>query len=252
MEDEGLDDPDSATIEPAPEQAELSASATDEDEFERMLREMSQELSSEDDEDLPTDDGEDEGEDPDLEETVLVTPAAAETSSYVFRPLDALTVSYVVQVSTGSGGFAETEAKGVLQGERGYPITALDDFAFGFDGMRNSYEIILDPNALGYGLSELPTGTQWNLRVDEEGQLVLDKPIGLRVAAHRIVRDEAGGQNLTQLCNVGPEAPETIPLPIEVGEIVPEHGEFMIGMGLADTEPPSFAFSVYLAVRLGR
>jgi hypothetical protein len=246
-----LDDRESPNIEPTHEQADLAASASEDDDFDRMLREMSQELSSEDDEDLPTEDSEDEDEDPDLEETVLVAPASGEKTLHVFRPLDTLSVSYVVQVSTGSGGFVETEAKGVLQGERGYPITALDDFAFGFDGMRNNYEIILDPNALGYGLSELPTGTQWNLRVDEEGQLVLDKPVGLRVAAHRIARDAAGGQDLTPLCNVGPEAPETIALPIEIGETTPEHGEFMIGMGLADTEPPSFAFSVYLAIRLG-
>lgn len=246
-----MDEPDSTSIDPAQEHADHAASATADDEFERMLREMSEELGSDDDEDLPTEDSEDDEEDPDLEETVLVAPTDSATSRHVFRPLDSLTLSYVVQVSTGSGGFVETEARGTLQGERGYPITALDDFAFGFDGMRNAYEIVLDPNALGYGLSELPTGSQWNLRVGEDGELVLDKPSGLRVAVHRIERSAAGGQNLAQLCNVGPEAPETVPLPIEISETRPEHAEFMIGMGLADTEPPSFAFSVYLAIRLG-
>lgn len=254
MEGERLDEQEPRIDAQDEVDAPSAASSTEEEDFERMLRELSEELASMDDDEIPTDDGEADadtgGLDPDLEATILDTPPPSEPTPHLFGPNDLLTISYAVQVSTGSGGFVETEARGVLANARGYPITALDDFAFGFDGMRNAYEIILDPNALGYGLSELPTGTQWNIRVDENGRLVLDKPVGLRVAVHRIDRDASGGQALTPLCNEGPDAPQTVHLAIEVDDPPAEHAEFMVGMGLADTEPPSFAFSVYLAVKL--
>jgi len=254
VEGERLDELDPRIDVPDEVDSPSATASSGEDDFDRMLREMSEELGSIDDDDIPTDDGEADddtgGLDPDLEATILDTPPPSEPTPHLFGPNDLLTVSYAVQVATSTGGFVETEAKGVLSNARGYPITALDDFAFGFDGMRNAYEIILDPNALGYGLSELPTGTQWNLRVDETGRLVVDKPVGLRLSVHRIDRDASGGQALTPLCNVGPEAPETVHLAIEVDDPPAEHAEFMVGMGLADTEPPSFAFSVYLAVKL--
>ena len=227
------------------------------DEFERMLQQMEDELSQDGDYDLPTEDDEDDSADlslasvsmdPDFETTLL--DREADRPGFLFGLQDELSLSFAVQVAAGDGTFAETDAKGVLTGARAYKVTVLDDFSFGADNMRNSYEVILDPNSAPVGLLDVPAGTQWDLACDEEGRVVLDKPAGVRLAVHVIARDPDGTQAITQVSAVGPEEAQKVVLPVTDNGA--EHAEFMVGIGLAECEPPSYAFSVYLAIKMPR
>ena len=223
------------------------------DEFERMLQQMEEELSQDGE---ASDAGEDSADfslaslsmDPDFETTII--DRGEDGSGFLFGQDDELSLSFAVQVAAGDGSFSETDAKGVLAGARSYKVTVLDDFSFGADAMRNSYEIILDPNSAMVSLQDVPAGTQWVLQCDDEGRLMLDKPAGVRVSVHGIARNPDGTQALVQLSAAGPEEARQVFLPVT--DTGADHAEFMIGIGMAESEPPSHAFSVYLAIKLPR
>jgi len=221
------------------------------DEFERMLEQMEEELSGDDEPDDPTLDEEEDSDelalvtsslDPDLEPTVV------ERRDLRVDPDDDLSLNFAVQVTAGDGTFHATEATGLLAGSRCYKVTVLDDFSFGADALRNNYEIILDPNAAAVSLQDVPAGTQWDLRCDEQGRVVMDKPVGVRIAVHAISRKSDGTQSVSQVAEAGPEGAGLVALPIT--EASGGHAEFMVGIGVAETDPPSYAFSVYLAVKI--
>jgi len=225
----------------------------DDEEFERMLQQMEEVLSQDGDLDVPTEDGEDDSSDlllttgsidPEFETTVI------EKRDLRIDPSEDLELSFAVQVAAGDGTFAETEAKGLLTGARGYKVTVLDDFSFGADARRNDYEIILDPNSATVGLLDVPAGTQWDLLCDDEGRVVMDKPEGVRIAVHAISRKPDGSQVVSQVSAVGPETAEQVVLPIS--DASGGHAEFMVGVGMAESEPSSYAFSVYLAIKLSQ
>ena len=257
------------------------------DDFDRMLREMEDELgdmpsvdddSSDGEEPEPADEDEDEdeasedsvvtsdgegesGDSGDAAESLDLATAddADEDVTEVEQPTvpaavtlgadDTLSISYTVQVADGDGGFVDTESRGLLAGARDYKITVLDDFAFGFDATRCRYEVMLDPNAVSVGLKDVEPGSESPILLDDDGGLLLARPAGMRLAIHRIARNPDGSQALIAVASVGPERSEDVPIPL-IPPVAGAVAEYMVGGGLADCDPPSYAFSVYMAVKL--
>jgi hypothetical protein len=243
------------------------------DDFDRMLQEMEDEIgdmpsfddSGDDDEvdeasedsvitsDGESGDGESADESLDLatadDEDEFVPEQPSAIAEVTLGAEDSLSISYSVQVAAGDGSFVDCESKGLLAGAREYKVTVLDDFTFGFDSTRCRYEVLLDPNSVDSGLKDVEPGSECAIDLDDDGRLSLAKPAGMRLAIHRIARNADGSQALTPVASVGPESAEAVPIPL-IRSAQGDVAEYMLGVGLADCEPPSYAFSVYMAVKL--
>jgi hypothetical protein len=162
-----------------------------------------------------------------------------------------LDVQYAVEVATAEGTFVRTEASGALSGARSYKMRILDDFSFGFDAHRNNYEIVLNPNATDVELVDIEGDRDCTL-VYEGGQILLDKPAGVRVDVYRVFRTPDGGRGTTKVAGATPENSEQVLLPTDPTKGYDEFSEYMLGIGLADQEKRCYAFSIYAAVKLSR
>lgn len=163
-----------------------------------------------------------------------------------------LSVRFSVHAATGGGQFRDTEAKGLLMGQRSYPIVLLDDFTFGFAAKRNQYEIILDPTATDSTVKELTPQGDFTVMCDEYGEIWILKPHGVRLDLYRIERLPTGERHMQQIKTSEQETMEPVWLPTDPVQRYDQYTEFMLGVGLTEEESLCYAFSLYIAVGLSR
>ncbi len=246
------------------------------DGFDELFREMSQELGTDwelaetvvaDDsqDEVDTDDGEPEPMimsvefalermvptlDPESE-PVMPGTHTTEQRALAYPTNATLVVQYQVEVATGEGTFVRTEATGTLASAQAYKLRIQDDFSFGFDARRNDYEIILNPNATDVELREIGGDEEFRLYY-EGGQVLVDKPRGVRLDVYRITRMEDGQRSVTKLSESVPGSAENVLLPTDPTDRYSDFTEYMLGVGLAQLDKRCYAFSIYTAVKLAR
>lgn len=250
----------------------------DQGDFDELFREMSEELGTDWDleETLPEEGAEDEvdtdeGEEPPPlvsmdyalgrirpppEEELELIPVMPGTETTEQRALAyptnaTLVVQYQVEVATGEGSFVRTEATGLLSGAQEYKLQIQDDFSFGFDARRNDYEIILNPNATDVELEDIEGDRDCRI-VYEGGQVLLDKPQGVRLDVYRIHRLADGQRSIAKITSSEPDDEEHVLLPTDPNNRYGGYTEYMLGVGLAALENRCYAFSIYTAVKLAR
>ncbi len=252
------------------------------EEFDALFREMSEELGSdwELEETLPEDEAEEERDTDDEDtppmlvsmdytlgrirpppepeeeddlELIEVMPGTDTTEQRALAyPTNAtLVVQYQVEVATADGSFVRTEATGLLSGAQEYRLQIQDDFSFGFDSRRNDYEIILNPNATDVELDEIEGDRDCRI-VYQEGQVLMDKPVGVRLDVYRIHRLADGQRSVAKITSSAPETAEHVLLPTDPTNRYGGYTEYMLGVGLAALESRCYAFSIYTAVKLAR
>lgn len=251
------------------------------DEFDELFREMSRELGTDwDSDDTHGDDGPDGEPDgdgdlpppivsieyalsqivPELEPdegaprplaSMMPGTDTSEQRALSFPTNATLDVQYAVEVATAEGTFVRTEASGSLSGAQSYKMRIQDDFSFGFDARRNDFEIVLNPNATDVELADIE-GDRDCLLVYEGGQILLDKPVGVRVDVYRVFRTPEGGRGTTKVAGATPDNSEHVLLPTDPTKGYGEFSEYMLGIGLANQEKRCYAFSIYTAVKLSR
>ncbi len=252
-----------------------STDDVDEESFNSMLEEMEQRLSREVDSADFSETGDTDEITEDLDEDDISRDAAIayeqarrveETATQETGPLDqtgtirvpafptnaTLMAQFSVQVAGGQGNFIATAAQGQLSGSNSYPFRVLDDFDFGFNPHRNTYEIVLDQTSAAVELKEFRGDGEFTLLCDKDGQIKVNKPAGVRLDVYRIVRTPAGAQNSTKITSSPTLEPDLVILPTDPAARLVEYSEFMLGFGLTDEDLLCYAFSVYLAVKLDR
>jgi hypothetical protein len=163
-----------------------------------------------------------------------------------------LSVRFSAHAATGGGSFRDTEAKGLLMGQRSYPIVMLDDFTFGFNAKRNEYEIILDPTATESTLKDLTAQGDFTVMCDEYGEIWILKPLGIRLDLYKIERLPTGERHMQQIKTSEADTMEPVWLPTDPIERFDRYTEFMLGVGLTEEASLCYAFSLYIAVGLSR
>lgn len=247
----------------------------DEESFNSMLEEMEQRLSREMDSDEFPDSSDADEITEDLDEDDLSRDAAIvyeqarrveEASTQESNPLEqtgvirvpsfptnaTLMAQFSVQVAGGQGSFIATAAQGQLSGSSSYAIRVLDDFDFGFNPHRNSYEIVLDQTSAAVELKEFRGEGDFAVLCDKDGQVKVRKPAGVRLDIYRILRDTSGAQNSSKIASSPTLEPDLVVLPTDPSTRLVEYSEFMLGFGLTDEDVLCYAFSVYMAVKLDR
>ncbi len=249
------------------------------DEFDELFREMADELGADWDLDETQPDDDEEGSldeelpppivsidyalsrivpelEPDSGEarpvpSVMPGTHTTEQRALVFPTNATLDVQYAVEVATAEGTFVRTEASGRLTGAQAYKLRIQDDFSFGFDARRNDYEIVLNPNATDVELADIEGDRDLQL-VYEEGQVLLDKPAGVRIDVYRVFRTPEGARGTTKITASEPANAEHVLLPTDPTKGYGEYSEYMLGVGIAEQEKKCYAFSIYAAVKLHR